>query len=213
MNGQDALISSTPIHAPALALRETPADGALLSVFDIPPARMSALRGPTPSRPLRLAHFAPGNEGIGAAYRIAFTTRGHHVLVFVSLGDAAGRATKRAALAVLRGISADVAASRAWIRGSRRRLKRPLHLWAGHWPTLSVATSAPLGTRRLDLLAVERVEEADERFPPLIGSVQVHIVRSVGYLDQPRPWETFSHLAGGLGLDHPFPARTTNVGH
>lgn len=117
VNGQDALISSTPIHAPALALRETPADGALLSVFDIPPARMSALRGPTPSLPRRLANFAPSNDGIGAAYRVAFTTRGHHVVVFVSLGDAAGRATKHAALAVLRGISADLAASRAWIEG------------------------------------------------------------------------------------------------
>ena len=115
--GQDALISSTPIHAPALALRETPAAGVLVSVFDIPPARMSALRGPTPVRPLRLAHFAPSYEGIGAAYRIAFTTRGHHVIVFVSLGDAVRRATKHAALEVLRGISADVAASRAWIRG------------------------------------------------------------------------------------------------
>ena len=46
--GQDALISSTPIHAPALALRETPAAGVLVSVFDIPPAQMSALRGPLP---------------------------------------------------------------------------------------------------------------------------------------------------------------------
>ena len=97
-------------------MRETPADGVLVSVFDIPPGRMSALRGPTPSRPLRLAHFAPSYEGIGAAYRIAFTTRGHRVLVFVSLGDAATRATKRSALAVLRGISADTAVSRAWIR-------------------------------------------------------------------------------------------------
>ena len=116
VGGQDALISSTPIHAPALALRETPADGVLISVFDIPPGRVSALRGPTPSLPLRLAHFAPSNEGIGAAYRVAFTTRGHRVLVFVSLGDAATRATKRSALYVLRGITADVAASRAWIR-------------------------------------------------------------------------------------------------
>jgi hypothetical protein len=116
VNGQDALISSTPIHAPALALRETSADGALLSVFDIPPGRISALSGPTPSRPLRLAHFSPSNEGIGAAFRIAFTARGHHVIVFVSLGDAASRATKRSAVAVLRAISADTAASRAWIR-------------------------------------------------------------------------------------------------
>ena len=116
VSGVDALISSTPIHAPALALRETPADGVLVSVFDIPPGRMSALQGPMPSRPLRLAHFAPSYEGIGAAYRIAFTTRGHRVVVFVSLGDAATRATKRSALAVLRGISADTAVSRAWIR-------------------------------------------------------------------------------------------------
>ena len=116
VDGQNALISSTPIHAPALALRETPADGVLLSVFDIPPGRASALQAPTPSRPLRLAHFAPSYEGIGAAYRIAFTTRGHRVAVFVSLGDAASRATKRSALAVLRGITVDVAASRAWIR-------------------------------------------------------------------------------------------------
>lgn len=117
VNGQDALISSAPIHAPALALRETPADGALLSVFDIPPASTSALRGPARSgrRPW-LGQSAPGNEGIGAAYRIPLTTRGHRVLVFVSLGDAVSLATRREAVAALGGITADVGASRAWIR-------------------------------------------------------------------------------------------------
>ncbi len=61
-------------------------------------------------------HFDPSYEGIGAAYRIAFTSRGHHVLVFVSLGDAVSPATRRQALIVLRSIAADVTVSRAWIR-------------------------------------------------------------------------------------------------
>ena len=121
VDGEDALISSVPIHAPALALRETPADGVLISVYDLPPGRLSALQGPPRSRPLRLAHFDPSYEGIGAASRIAFTSRGHRVLVFVSLGDAVSPATRRQALAALRSIAADVAASRAWIQDHGRR--------------------------------------------------------------------------------------------
>jgi hypothetical protein len=152
VGGVDALISSTPVHAPALAVRETPADGVLISVFDRPPGRVSALRGPSRSGPLRLVHFDPSYEGLGAAYRIAFTSRGHHVLVFVSLGDAVSPATRRQALIVLRSIAADVAASRAWIRNqataepplSGRPARRDAcpggGRWCGHLAVARMAT-------------------------------------------------------------------------
>src|SRR5439155_18860545 len=55
-------------------------------------------------------------------------------------------------------------------------------------------------------LSVKRVEKAAERFSPLVRPVQVQIMRRVRYVDQPRCRETFSHLAGGLGLDHSVPS-------
>jgi hypothetical protein len=120
VGGEDALVSSAAIHSPTLATRETPATGALISIFDVPPARITDLQGSSGPTPPNLGRFDPSNEGIGAAYRRELVVCGHRVFVFVSLGDAASAATSRRALAVLDSISVDLPVSAAWIRTGGR---------------------------------------------------------------------------------------------
>ena len=115
VSGVDALISSTPSTRLRSPCARRPPTGCWSRCSTSRRGGCPALRGPRRAGRCGLAHFAPSYEGLGAAYRIAFTTRGHRVLVFVSLGDAVdpgnGAGARRAA-----GISADTAVSRAWIR-------------------------------------------------------------------------------------------------
>jgi hypothetical protein len=116
-NGVNAAISSYPVHAPALAERENPPTGALVYIYDAPPSRLAALDKPrrAPGH-LRLAHFQPNYEGIGAAYRTEIHDRGHDILIFISLGDAATHQTRREAVTILNTIHVQPSVSREWVQ-------------------------------------------------------------------------------------------------
>jgi len=102
-----ATISSFPIHQPDQAVAEKPPGGALVLVFDAPPASLAArYLPPRPRTRLRLEDFQPNYEMFGAAYRIEVHDRGHDVVVFVSFGQRASTGTRKQAIAVLNSIRA-----------------------------------------------------------------------------------------------------------
>jgi hypothetical protein len=119
--GVNAAISSYPIHTPALAEAENPPTGALVYIYDAPPSRIAALNEPPrPARHLRLAHFQPNYEGLGAAYRTEIHDRGHDILIFISLGDGARRQTRHEAVAILNTIHVQPSVARAWVQSGGR---------------------------------------------------------------------------------------------
>ena len=102
------IVTSFPIHTAKEAYGRIASGGVAIQVFDMPPAvRAMCRRHPHPHRRLRLGGYEPDYEGFGAAYRIEFYDRGHHVLVFISFGPDRTSLVRRQAVAVLNSIHAE----------------------------------------------------------------------------------------------------------
>jgi hypothetical protein len=151
-----ATISSFPIHQPGHAVAEKPPGGALVLVFDSPPpSPLARYLPPRPSTPLRLGHFSPSYEMFGAAYRIAFHDRGHHVLVFVAVGKHATATTRQDAVAVLNSIHAQEGTlppppERQAVTlhlGSGQRTASALVIYPHFGQTFTITTTKPASTR------------------------------------------------------------------